>query len=356
MRKRVVVPAAATALLLVAAGVLAWRLATPPSAYQQALAWLPESTLRASYTDWEKVRALSGGTTVGPASSAADVDRFLDRAYDLDLSAISAVSESTSVLADEYGFSPLDARWEIFGQSRQGAVDVIALPDQADPAGIERNLRTLGYAPPGEQTPDVWRGSADLVSALDATLSSLQHNVAVLADQRVVLMSDSASYLTGAVAVVRGSAAGLDAVPRVAELAGVVSSPVSATLWAADFACADLAMSAADEEDQRVGEDLVAAAGGVSPLTGLAMARGTAETLVVAMAYESPEQAAADLQPRVDLASGDAPGQGGSFADRFMLTSARAEDATVVLHLRPRSRAAAVLSDISVGPVLFATC
>ena len=73
------------------------------------------------------------------------------------------------------------------------------------------------------------------------------------------------------------------------------------------------------------------------------------------MHFETTDQASSDLQPRVDLASGDAPGQGGSFADRFRVTSGEAEGHDVVLGLTPRTRQA-VLSDVSTGPVLFATC
>ena len=48
-------------------------------------------------------------------------------------------------------------------------------------------------------------------------------------------------------------------------------------------------------------------------------------------------------------------GQGGDFADRFSLRSASADGAVVVLELDPVA-GAYVLSDLSTGPVLFATC
>ena len=49
------------------------------------------------------------------------------------------------------------------------------------------------------------------------------------------------------------------------------------------------------------------------------------------------------------------PGQGGSFAERFRVTSGQADGQDVVLHLDPTQQPA-VLSDVSTGPVLFATC
>ena len=354
------VPVVVGALVLVAAGLTGWRLLPEPTAYQQAVTWLPASTLRASYTDWAQVRDRAGGTSLGAASSAREVDRFLDRAYDLDLTTASAVSVSTYVLMHKYGFSPLDADWEIFGQSREGAVDVLRLDETVDMAGIERTLRTLGYTAPaaGSDRAGVWTGSADLVATLDPALSSTQQNVAVLVDQRVVLMGDDATYLSAAAAVVRGSSDGLASVSGVENLARVVPDvPVSALLWAGDFACEDLSMGAADEEDQRVAEDLVADAGGVSPLAGLVIARVTSGSLTVGLHFESDDQAESNLQQRVDLASGPAPGQGGSFADRFSVTSAQVDGSDVVLRLRPRAAARpGVFSDITQGPILFATC
>ena len=114
-------------------------------------------------------------------------------------------------------------------------------------------------------------------------------------------------------------------------------------------------MGSASVEDQQTGKRLVARAGGISPLEGLVMAQQPDRRLVVGMRFETGDQASANLQPRVDLASGDAPGQGGSFRDRFHVDSGEVDGQDVVLELTPRSRQA-VLSDVSTGPVLFATC
>ena len=138
-------------------------------------------------------------------------------------------------------------------------------------------------------------------------------------------------------------------------LTSVAGTPVTATLWAADFACEDLSMTSADEEDQRVAASLVEEAGGVSPLSGLVMAQQPDRSLTVGMLFESSDQASDNLQARVDLAAGDAPGQGGTFGERFTITSGEADGEAVVLRLEPRGTEY-VFSDISTGPVLFATC
>ena len=358
LRARVVVAAVVLLLLVAAGAVVAWRLVGRESTYEQALGMLPKPTLRATFTDWAAARAEAEGTTLGAASSKAQVEGFLNRAYDKDLTGTSAVSDSTYVLMQRYGFSPLDAQWEMLGQSRQGQVDVLRLDDNVDMAGVERSLLTLGYRPPagGSGQGGTWVGGADLVARIDPGLTPIEQNVVVLADQHLVLLSDSADYATAAADVVRGHGSSVLDVPGVPALASAASSPVTAVLWASTFACEDLSMGDADAEDQRVGDQLVTRAGGITPLSGLVMAQQASREIVVGMHFDTAEEASRNLQPRVDLASGDAPGQGGSFADRFRIVAGQASGSEVVLRVQPRAGADGVLSDVSQGPVLFATC
>lgn len=357
MHRRVAVLSVVAVLVVALAGVVTWRVLARKSAYEQAVAWLPQSTLRVSFTDWTQVQQMAGGNDLGASSSKADVANFLNRAYDRDLTTSSAVSDSTYALMHDYGFSPLDAEWEAYGQSRQGSVDVLQLDGSVDMAGIERNLRTLGYRPPpaGSDTGGTWTGSSDLIAKIDGSLTPVQQNVTVLEDQRVVLMSDNPAYASSAANVVRGHAPSVADVDGVADLASQTGDPVNAVQWASDFACSDLSMGDASGEDQRVGEQLVSRAGGINPLSGLVMAQQTNRDLVVGMHFESSDEASANLQPRVNLASGAAPGQGGTFRERFSITKAQADGNDVVMWFHPRNRES-LLSDISEGPVLFATC
>jgi len=75
----------------------------------------------------------------------------------------------------------------------------------------------------------------------------------------------------------------------------------------------------------------------------------------VAMEFADDDQARPNADSRTVLAAGPAVGQGGDFADRFALGSAGADGTVVVLDLDPVA-GAYVLSDLSTGPVLFATC
>jgi hypothetical protein len=130
---------------------------------------------------------------------------------------------------------------------------------------------------------------------------------------------------------------------------------LSASVLTGARACRELAMASADDTDQEQGELLVEEAGGVDPMTGFAMAAQPGGSVRVAMAFASEEQARANADSRTALARGPAPGQGGTFGDRFTVESATATGSTVELVLDP-VEGAAVLSDLASGPVLFATC
>jgi hypothetical protein len=358
VRTRLVVYVAGLLVVAALAGVVAWRVLDADSRYEQALGALPAATLRTTYTDWTAVRAGARGTGLGSGSSRGQVEAFLTRAYDLDLTSGSAVVGSTYALQQKFGFSPLDAEWEAFGQGREGQVAVLRAGDSVDLDGVERRLRRLGYDAPrgGSGTGGTWVGGADLVAQIDPDLTPVQQNVAVLPDHHLVLMSDNAAYLSSSTSVAKGAGAALTDEEGVRSLAGRVGEPVSATQWTSTFACEDLSMGSADEEDRRVGDALVAEAGDLSPLAGLVMAQHADRSLVFGLHFETSDQASRNLQPRVDLAAGDAPGQGGSFADRFTLASGTSDGPDVVLVTKPTGRDASVLSDLSSGPVLFATC
>jgi hypothetical protein len=75
----------------------------------------------------------------------------------------------------------------------------------------------------------------------------------------------------------------------------------------------------------------------------------------VAMAFESDDQARRNADSRSRLAAGPAPGQGGAFSDRFTLGPVTADGSVLTMELKP-VQDSPVLSDLSTGPLLFATC
>ncbi len=352
MSRRLTLVAAVVAVLALAAFV-AWRVLAPESDYETAMAALPSTTLRATYTDWTAVRDEADGADLDAGSAPEDIGDFLGRAFDRDLVSTSAIADSTVAMGARYGVSPLEVAWEAFGQDESGQVVVLRVEDDVDLAGVEQKLRGLGYGAPadGVGSGGTWTGSADLVASVDAGLTPVFQNAVVLPEEHLLLLSDRAASVSGAAEVIAGDQPGLDE----DGLAAIAGEPVTAVLWASDFACDALSMSAADDEDQRVGDRLVDAAGGVSPVTGLVVARQADGLLRVGFEFEDDGRASANLQPRVDLAGGDAPGQGGSFTDRFTVTSGEAAGDLVVLDLEPAD-SGYVFSDLTSGPVLFATC
>jgi hypothetical protein len=358
VHRRVVVVAVVLAAVAVLAGAwFGWQ-AVQRTAYQDAVSAMPEETLRATYTDWAEVRSQADGAGLDSSSTTRDVDRFLSRAYDLDLTSTSAVVNATYVMNRRFGFSPLDAEWEMYGQSRSGAVVAMRFGESVDLDGVERNLRTLGYQPPsqGAGSGGVWSASVDEVARIDSSLSPVVRNVVVLPDEGLVLLSDAQEYASSTADVVQGDASSLTEVSGVSDLAATAEEPASAVLFASDFACEALSMGDASEEDQALADDAVTSAGGVSPLAGAVVAMQPDRSLVVGLHFESSDQASDDLRPRVELASGEAIGQGGTFGERFRVVEAVADGQQIVMDLEPTTEDAPLLSDLTQGPLLFASC
>jgi hypothetical protein len=279
-----------------------------------------------------------------------EVRDFLDDGFSADLTSTSALVQSAPVLQQSFGFSPASATWELFSQSKQGAVVTVRMPDDTDFGDLGDRLEELGFPRP-EDDDGVWAGGPDLLSRISPDLTPELAYVALLADDHLVVTSDQEAYLRTAVAAVRDDGprvSGLDAV------ADAVGSPLSAAVYSGDYACGALAMAQADANDQAQAARLVEAAGTVDPYLAFAMARED-DSVRVAMEFENDDQARANADSRAALASGPAVGQGGDFSDRFTLASSRADGPVVRLDLVAKPRAA-VLGDLSTGPVLFATC
>jgi len=310
----------------------------------------PGGTQRLSWTDWAAVRAHERAD-LSERSSAGDVRRFLDRAFDDDLSSTSALVTSAPVLQERYGFSPASVDWELFSQSDQGAVVMLHVPSGDDLDAVADHLRELGYSEP-QDDGGVWQGGADLLARISPGLTPELSYVALDRDDSVVLASDSASYLSLATAAVTGDGARVTGLDSVVDDAG---EPLSAAVFTGDYACAALAMEHAGASDQAQGRRLVTAAGEVNPYSAFAMSDEPDGTVRVAFAFDSSQTARTNADSRATLARGPAPGQGGTFGERFRVDSVTAHGSLVVMTLTPRADAS-VLSDLSTGPLLFATC
>ena len=107
----------------------------------------PAGTERVSWTDWAGVRR-ELGSAVDARSSVDQLRAFLDDGYEADLTSRSALLQSAPVLQARFGFSPASAEWELFSQSREGAVITLRLPDETDFVDLGDRLEELGYLRP----------------------------------------------------------------------------------------------------------------------------------------------------------------------------------------------------------------
>jgi hypothetical protein len=333
-------------LAVAVAGLVAWRVLTPATALARALAMAPADTSRASWTDWAAVRR-ELGADVGARSSAEEVDAFLTEAFDHDLSSMSALGTSAGVMQEQLGLSPATLAWELLAQSPEGAVEVLGVADDTDFDALADRLAALGWTEPDD--PDgVWVGGPDVLSAAGPGLTPELQHLALLEDEHVVLASDQAPFLSQVLEADDGAG-------DLADLAGGLDDPVAAAVYDGAYACEAMAMAQADDEAVAEADQLVAAAGGVHPLSGFAMGLLGDGDVRALMRVEDADDAPGDAEARATLASGPAPGQGGDFTDRFTVEEAGSEGRDVVLDLRPVA-GTYVLSDLTSGPVLFATC
>lgn len=334
-------------LALVAAGA-AWWLGRPGSDLERAVALAPAASERLTWTDWSGVRA-ELGTELDAGSSVAGLEAFLDQGYERDLTSTSALLSSAAVMQQEYGVSPATLDWELLSQSVEGTVVLMGLPEELDIDELADGFEQLGYQRPSDETA-VWKGGPDLLAGIggDVLTPELQY-LAIDADRHLLMSSDEAAFLQSVVDEEGDGPAGID---EVVEAAG---DPLSAAVYTGDNACSALAMGSADADDQAVADRLVDEAGEVNPVTGFAMAVEPGGGVRVALSFETEDQARQNADSRSALASGPAPGQGGDFSDRFTVGAVAAEGTVVTLDLKP-VEGAYVLSDLSSGPVLFATC
>ena len=349
MRRRIAV---LTALVLVAAlvvgGLLWWR-AQPSGEFERAIRLAPAEAERVTFTDWSGIRE-ELGAELNADSSADRVQAFLDAGYETDLTATSALLSSTEGLQENYGFSPASLEWELFSQSAEGAVVVMALPESTDLDVLADRFEELGYDRPSEED-GVWVGGPALLPSIASDLTPELQHLAIDADERLVLASDTEGYLEQ----VTNELGDGDGPTELGDVVETTGQPLSAAVFSSTYVCSQLAMSAADPNDQAQAQALLEAAGEVNPVTGFAMSMQPGGGVRVVLSFENDDQARTNADSRAALASGPAVGQGGDFADRFTLDSARADGSVVELDLVPRPRAA-VLGDLSTGPVLFATC
>lgn len=332
---------------LVAAGV-AWWVARPGTDLERAVSWAPDASERLTWTDWSGIRD-ELGVDLDAGSSVAGLQAFLDQGYERDLTSTSALLSSAAVMQQEYGVSPATLDWELLSQSEEGAVVLMGLAEGTDVDALADGFEELGYQRPSSET-GVWQGGPELLARIGgADLTPELQYLALDADRNLLLASDRAGFLEDTLADDG------DGPPGVTDVVEASGEPLSAAVYTGDNACSALAMGTADAGDQAQAERLVEEAGEVNPVTGFALSAQPDGGIRVVLSFETEDQARTNADSRSALARGPAPGQGGDFSDRFTVDEVSAEGTVVTLDLDP-VEGAYVMSDLSSGPVLFATC
>ncbi len=356
-RKRLIVAGAVLVLVAVLAvgavvGVQRWR-DVQRSDLERAMSLAPADSQRLSWTDWGGVRD-ELELSLSAESSATDLTELIDRGFEADLSSTSALAESAALMHEPFGFSPATVDWELFTQSETAAAVTLGLPDSTDFDDIADRLLELGYVEPSSDT-GVWEGSPDLLAEISTQITPELTFVALDADEQVIVTSDT---LDGAEAALEAAAKDDDLGGGLGDVVATIDdgvAPLSGAFYTGDQVCGALSMGQADAIDQDEADQLIATAGDLNPLTGFAMTNDPGGDLRVAMGFETEDQARTNADTRAVLAAGPAPGQGGDFGDRFELGPVTADGLVVTMELRP-TEGNYVLSDLSNGPLLFATC
>lgn len=341
--------------LITAVGYVVWnKFQEPASPVEQGLTAMPEKTLIASFTDWSAART-DLAADIASDSSIRTKRSFYDSAYDKDYAVGSVLSTFDAVMTSKYGWSVLDTDWEMYGQARAGAVEVLKVSDGFDFGAADDALSKLGY--PAADGNGIRAAGPDVVAAISPGLTPQLGYLALLPDEKLIVTSDSSRYTTLTLDVIRGDRDSLYDMEGVQPLAeGLADDTVVAVLELGNRACVGSGFGTAAASDRKLARQRIAEVGGIHPLTGLGLATDPDGVLTVAMQFADGDQATADLKPRQRLARGEAPDQGGTFDERFKLAVADVQDATLVLALKPSVRDAQLLSDLSRGGLLFASC
>ncbi len=313
-----------------------------------AMTQAPADAQRFSWTDWSAVRRALG-VELDADSPAGEVADLLDRGFESDLTSTSALGSSAVAMHDALGFSPATLDWELYSQGPTSASLLMRLSSGVDPDDVRDALTRSGYDAPAE-ADDFWASDP----TTDAITGQVTPELTFIGfDDATGLLVASDTY-AGARAA-RSALRDGEGAPVTPTVVTGLGDPVSAALYNAAEVCGSLAMSRADVSDQQTADSLIAQAGKVNPLTGFAMGAEPDGDVRVVMSFENERQARTNADTRAVLASGPAPGQGGDFGERFTLGDVTADGDTVTMALQP-VEGSYVLSDLSTGPLLFATC
>ena len=291
-------------------------------------------------------------STSTPRRPPAQVEDLLDRGFDADLTSASALLSSAVTMQQRFGFSPATLEWELFSQSdRRGVAD-----DAAGRRGRTDDVRDALRAPAVRRARRPRRGlDAEPGPPISGQVTP------ELRTSRSTTSAGAGGRLRHPGGRRRGGRRGRgDAGPGpipAAVVDGGRRRPSSAiALHRRPRRAARWRWRTPTRPSRTPAEALVARGRQGQP-DDRVRDRRPSPTARCGSRWRSrtPTRRAPTPTPGPRWSPGPAPGQGGDFTDRF--TSARsAPTATSCRWSWSRSRAPTCVSDLSSGPVLFATC
>lgn len=330
------------------------------SRIEAALDTLPGQTLIANFTDWAAVR-----DKLGPDVSSRSEDKtrktLFAQAYDRDFSTTSVLGAFDADMATTYGWTVLDSGREVYGQSKDGAVDVLLMPDGFDFARAATALTRLGYTAANEH--GVRFADDQTLAGIANRLAPQLTAVAVLPDDHLIVMSDAAAHAGLTVDTIHGDGSPVLDEEGVADTAAALAdTSVSALVDIGDNACTATGFQDADQGQQAPTRDSRRwpGSGSARPEVSPRYASGPLRR------RNQPAHSRAGLRVlRAGCGRPGGPGvagarrrpdQGETFDERFSIASADVTGEVMTLVLAPRSSDTQLLRDIGRGGLLFAAC
>lgn len=347
----------------------------PRNALLVASQYLPPSTTSASFTDWSAIRAALDGYALDPAEggepgSADDPDAegesesesFMLAASATDLSYQSLLESTTPEMQEWLGFSPLTIEWEMYARSGAAAagkiIVVMGLGTANSAADVADTLQRIGY----QRTDGVWQIGINDFAKQTLELPTVLRNIAIRADEGIVVASESPQAIRDTLARVDDDARSLADVRSVRSIFETLRGAISATVMNTDEACAMSSMTNISGEEEARADAVLAPLGTLEAIERLGLglyvgadARDEAR-LRYAMTFDSGEQARDQRRIRGQLATGAIIGRLSSIEDFMRLDDARTAGPTAVLDFVVEDLEDSPLTQIGTGPMLFAAC
>jgi len=316
----------------------------------QAMDVLPADTRVAGFTNWSQIRVTFG---LDEITTATGRKSLVDKSFQRDLSARSVLESLTEVMKAKFGWTIADLRWEAYGQATDGAVLAAGMNDGLKVGAVTARLRKLGYVNKG----DTWSIGTDKLSRQAPGLPMTFSNIAVLGDERLILLSDSRSYLDRVLTMHRDHDTSLAGVPAARRTATALLGAQSAAVQVGKDACNSAGLGDMPAAVRAQARNTVRPLGELAPLAyggrGIFDSSG-GQRLRFSLTFESAVQATRQLELRRALSTGPFVGRTGQIGDVLTLRAGHTTGPNATLDFGLEAGKGSFMGND--GPLLFAAC